>query len=551
MAAQSDWRAHFEAQCAERNRRELKPFKDLIARFALLRQDVTSATSAVQSAKDESLVLLKDRDALAAQVQELQLATSGIVLKSGREKELEDRLRVSEAECRKALMDRNEFLETQLSLGKAVKANEDLSSANAELARKVSELLKEAKEREATFVLVKNELSTLAAQNELLRKKQAQLQTDFDRYEKMVIDAKTREGDLLNEILVLSEKAQTGGGGLEKGSSSSGPSSPPTAGGSGNGGLVQNLCYDTKELGISLPPSRIVHRIENTHDGECYAVSFAENCKSVWTGGNDKLLRQYDVNTGQMINRIQSSGAALCLDLSSGKLLAGCADSICRLWEVATMRNIAQLTGHSEKVTSAFLSPTAHQAFSASSDRTIKVWDAGLSSSTQTIMCYSMCTDFSVANERICAVHIDGSLRLYDTRNAGKLSGELKSLHDKAATSVRMTPDGNYAISVGRDNCLKLVDLRKLDHPLDVSSPDKLVISTAAARLALSPDAALVACGSSLGGNVIVWPVLSTSLGKPVVLEGGHTACATSLSWSPDGRGLATLGQDKRLVLWR
>ncbi len=115
-----------------------------------------------------------------------------------------------------------------------------------------------------------------------------------------------------------------------------------------------------------------------------------------------------------------------------------------------------------------------------------------------------------------------------------------------------MTPDGNHAVSIGRDNKLKLVDLRRLESAVDESAPDKLVISTAAARLALSPDAALVACGSSTGGYVLVWSLTTkTALSQPVVLEGGHTMCPTSLSWSPDGKGLVTLGQDKRLVMWR
>jgi WD40 repeat protein len=139
------------------------------------------------------------------------------------------------------------------------------------------------------------------------------------------------------------------------------------------------------------------------------------------------------------------------------------------------------------------------------------------------------------------------------TGSNGKISGEIKGLHDKAATSVRITHDGNYAVTLGRDNALKLVDMRRLDQPVNTSSPDKLMISTNVARLAISPDSKLIACGSSMGGHVIVWPLPANgSLGSPIVLpDGGHTACATSLSWSPDGRGLATLGQDKRLVFWR
>ena len=541
-----DWRAHFDAQCVERNRRESKPFKDVIGRYAMLRLEVTSALSCALVAREECLNVKKDRDALASQLQELQLASTGVVLRSGREKELEDKLRLVEADYRKALLDRNEFLETQLNLGKASKTIEELNTANADLAKKVADLARDAKERESTFALVKNELSTLSAQNETLRKKQSQMQAEYDRCLQMVLDAKGREAELLNENLLLSEQL------LGKGNTAGSPSATSDDPAAAASRLNQNMCFDTRELGgITLPPSRIIHRIDNAHDGECYAVAFAENSRSIWTGGNDKLIRQYDSNTAQLAGKINCSGAALCLDVSSGKLLAGCADSICRVWEVSTMRNVAQLTGHTEKVTSAFLSHSAAQSYSASSDRTIKMWDTQSSSTTTTIMCFSMCTDFCVANERICAVHMDGSLRMYDIRQGGKLSGEIKALHDKAATSVRMTPDGNYAVTLGRDNTVKLIDLRKLDTPIDSSAPEKLVISTAAARLAMSPDANLVACGSSNGGCVLVWSIAAKALNTPAVLEGGHTMCATSLSWSPDGRGLATLGQDKRLTIWR
>ena len=139
---------------------------------------------------------------------------------------------------------------------------------------------------------------------------------------------------------------------------------------------------------------------------------------------------------------------------------------------------------------------------------------------------------------------------VWDYRS-GRMANELKQIHDKAITSVRVQADGVRVLSIGRDNTLRLSDIRSGER-VAVAQHEKLSLSSNMARLALSPDGSYVGLGSATGA-ILLWSVDSaTENWKPVkVLEGGHKGSVTFTAWSPDGRSLASVGQDRSLALWK
>jgi WD40 repeat protein len=58
----------------------------------------------------------------------------------------------------------------------------------------------------------------------------------------------------------------------------------------------------------------------------------------------------------------------------SGDIL-GSGDNTVRLWDVATGRELRQLTGHTEGVRSVAISPDGQTLASGSGDKTVRLWD--------------------------------------------------------------------------------------------------------------------------------------------------------------------------------
>jgi WD40 repeat protein len=67
-----------------------------------------------------------------------------------------------------------------------------------------------------------------------------------------------------------------------------------------------------------------------------------------------------------------------------------------------------------------------------------------------------------------------------------------------------------------------------------------------AQSLSFSPDGALLAVAA--GNDVQIWDVTS---GTQLVTLSGHSAEVMVVAFSPDGKTLASSGQDNQLILWQ
>ncbi len=239
----------------------------------------------------------------------------------------------------------------------------------------------------------------------------------------------------------------------------------------------------------------------------------------------------------------------LCLDSCGDTLVAGCADAGCRVFDMATLRGRCQLTGHSEKITASYLSADRTKVFTASSDRSLRIWDILRGGALlSTTLCFSAVNDLAVSNDRICSAHYDTTLRFWDVKS-GKTCAEIAKAHEKTVTSVRFAKDGFRLVSLSRDNTIKMFDIRMMQEVFTLTSP-ALTISSNVTRLTLSPDDRFAAVGTS-SGSVLVFDMVPN--GKASELKGGHKEgmSVPVVCWSPDGRGLASVGSDKRLIFWR
>ena len=94
-------------------------------------------------------------------------------------------------------------------------------------------------------------------------------------------------------------------------------------------------------------------------------------------------MRLWDAKTGKELNRFGGTYSSwqwlVILDVAFApdgrRFAAGGSDNVLRLCHLDDGRELAQFTGHTDKITSIAFSPDGTQLLSGSADRSVRLWD--------------------------------------------------------------------------------------------------------------------------------------------------------------------------------
>jgi WD40 repeat protein len=303
------------------------------------------------------------------------------------------------------------------------------------------------------------------------------------------------------------------------------------------------------------------------HAGAVFSVAFGRDGKRALSGGLDRTLRLWDVQTGKELRRITDLPDvvySVALSPDGKRALSGGRDKTIRMWEVETGKQLQSLTGHTSLVYSLAFSPDGKQALSGSFDQSVRLWDV---ETGKELRCFEGHRDFvySVAfspdGKAVLSGSEDTTVRLWDVETGKQwrcITGDMEyrrvalsalSLGGSLGySSVAFSPDGKLALGGRRDGAARLWDVQTGKELRNFPAHSNEVNS-----VAFSPDGRLVATGGGTGDAQLSgeWKLWDVETGEELHCFRGHTAPVLSVAFSLDGKRVLSGGRDNTVRLWQ
>jgi WD40 repeat protein/tRNA A-37 threonylcarbamoyl transferase component Bud32 len=348
------------------------------------------------------------------------------------------------------------------------------------------------------------------------------------------------------------------------------------------------------------PNGQLLHTVRAHADERVSAIVFSRDGRWLATTGMDRTTKVWDVTTGALLQTL-SGHAGLITGLAfspDGRRLATseAEEKTVKIWDPLTGREILNLRGHTDMCTCVVFSRDGRRLVSASSDRTIRVWDAspvtgneGLESLNldlhEEVWSVAFSPDggslaaASYTTVRLLDAQTGAPLRTYADHVAvarvvfspdgrqlatvldpgegiaiGKVwdvatGGEAVTIREKnRAFSVAFDPDGRYLLREGPGHTVKVWDARTGLALGEIGRHDNLIWA-----MTFSPDGRRLATASN-DGTVRVWtwdPARPGEMQEPELkLSTIVMGFGDRVAFSPDGRHLAAGGEEHTIKVW-
>jgi WD40 repeat protein/tRNA A-37 threonylcarbamoyl transferase component Bud32 len=238
---------------------------------------------------------------------------------------------------------------------------------------------------------------------------------------------------------------------------------------------------------------------------------------------------------------------ALAWSPDSTRIASASADKTVRVWDAGIGKTLFTFTGHKPMskdtgVDAVAWSPDGKMIVSGGSDNTVRVWEAanGKEMYSWTISDNVEGVAWSNDGNRIAAACDDRQVYIWNART-GEPFAVYSGGHQKEVLAVAWSPDNHLLASVSADASALVWDTRS-GAPLIRYSGHGASVNA----VAWSPDGEYIVTGSS-DSTVQVW---KPAVGGHLTTYQGHNHPVDSVAWSRDGKYVVSSGQDKTAQIW-
>ncbi len=321
-----------------------------------------------------------------------------------------------------------------------------------------------------------------------------------------------------------------------------------------------------------------VESIAWSHDGRRLAAACGDGLVRVWDADPWRLRFTLKGHLGE------SHGVAFSPD--DRTLASGGNDHVVRLWDVETGAAGCAFKGHADRVWSVAFSPDGATLVSASRDRTVKYWDPGRNQEWQALPTdgvHAGAAALDPRGETVALGRPDGGVILRpihggrppealagpvpssiialaysgDGRRLGGQTGDgfvvLWDIEDRRCRILRghtnlkfgaicLSADGRILAAQAADKSVQLVDATT-----GATLPSPVEAGSECTAAAFSPTDQLLAVALAHENQLVL---CDPRTGKERWRARGHRAAIRCLAFSPDGKTLATGGDDQTAKLW-
>jgi WD40 repeat protein/serine/threonine protein kinase len=224
------------------------------------------------------------------------------------------------------------------------------------------------------------------------------------------------------------------------------------------------------------------------------------------------------------------------------RVVTASSDRSVRVWDAASGRELVVLRGHQKDVYSAAFSPDGRRVVTASYDKTARIWDAATGAQLKVLTGHAggvIDATLSPDGRRVLTAGVNGEAFVWDAESGRQLLSLIG--HTDLIRTAVFSPDGHRILTASLDHSARIWDAasgreitRLLGHANQVWSA------------MFSPDGARVVT-ASFDETARIW---EAATGRQLLVLSGHKNVVSWAEFSPDGEQIATASEDKTVRIW-
>ncbi|KAH7123385.1 quinon protein alcohol dehydrogenase-like superfamily [Dactylonectria estremocensis] len=259
-------------------------------------------------------------------------------------------------------------------------------------------------------------------------------------------------------------------------------------------------------------------------------------------GGQREKCDQRQHALPSLFERRSASDRSVAFSPDGQRLASASSDKTIKVWDTTTGRCEATLEGHGDRIHSVAFSPDSQRLASASGGKTVKIWDTTTGRCEATLEGHGSWVDsvaFSPDGQRLASASWEKTVKIWDAMT-GRCEATLEG-HGNSVYSVAFSPDGQRLASASTDDTVKIWDTTTGHCEATLEGHGDRIHS-----VAFSPDSHHLA-SASWEKTVKIW---DTTTGHCEATLEGHGDRIHSVAFSPDSQRLASASSDKTVKIW-